>query len=124
MKSYLFTRTDRILKRSEFLFLSKYGTKIHNKHFIAVINKRKTDKIRLGITVTKKVGNAVVRNRLKRLIREYFRLNKDNISRKWDISLIVKKEIAGLSSKLINLSLHTLFKNIHAQMSTTKDESI
>ncbi len=112
MKSYLFTKTDRILKRSEFLFLSKYGTKIHNKLFIAIIDKGKIDKIRIGITVTKKVGNAVVRNRLKRLIREYFRLNKDNISGNWNINLIVKKEAAGLSSKLINSSLHTLFKKI------------
>jgi ribonuclease P protein component len=112
LKSHLFTKADRILKRSEFIFLSKYGKKIHNKYFIAVISRGKTGRIRLGITVTKKVGNAVVRNRLKRLIREYFRLNRDNISRNWDINLIAKKEASELSANLINSSLHTLFKKI------------
>jgi ribonuclease P protein component len=52
---------------------------------------------RLGITVTKKVGNAVVRNRLKRLIREFFRRNKDLFPAGHDVVVMAKKNIPPLT---------------------------
>ena len=52
---------------------------------------------RLGITVTKKVGNAVVRNRLKRLIREFFRRNKVLFPAGYDVVVMAKKNIPPLT---------------------------
>lgn len=70
------------------------------------------DRTRLGITVTKKVGNAVVRNRIKRLCREFFRFNKHNITGHWDINIIAKKQAAGLSAKDVFSSLKHIFDRI------------
>lgn len=52
---------------------------------------------RLGITVTKKTGNAVKRNRIKRLIREYFRLNKELFPEKHDVVIMAKRNIPPLT---------------------------
>ena len=47
-----------------------------------------TDTLRLGVSVSKKVGNSIVRHRLARLIREAFRLNNDNVKRGLDIVVV------------------------------------
>lgn len=70
------------------------------------------ERTRLGITVTKKVGNAVVRNRIKRLCREFFRLNKHQITGYRDINIIAKKQAAALPAKDVFSSLKHLFDRI------------
>ena len=55
-----------------------------------------TDTLRLGVSVSKKVGNSIVRHRLARLIREAFRLNNDNVKRGLDIVVVAR---AGLKEK-------------------------
>lgn len=71
-----FSRHERLLKREDFLRVSRQGKKVHASHFIILWTESPVSAIRLGITVSGKVGNAVVRNRLKRLIREFYRQNK------------------------------------------------
>jgi len=109
---YSYTKADRILKRSEFLRLSRSGKRLHNRYFIANICGSVFERTRFGITVTKKVGNAVVRNRMKRLAREYFRMNKHNITGHWDIIIIVKKQASDLSSDLFFVYLKNIFARI------------
>ncbi|GBC63804.1 ribonuclease P protein component [Desulfonema ishimotonii] len=109
---YSFPKADRILRRSEFLRLSRSGKKLHSRYFIANILPGKSDRTRLGITVTKKVGNAVTRNRLKRLSREFFRLNRQNITGNRDISIIVKKQAAALSTDHFFEHLENIFGKI------------
>jgi ribonuclease P protein component len=50
---------------------------------------------RLGVTVSKKVGNAVIRNRCKRIIREIFRKNKDKFPLGADVVVVVRREMVG-----------------------------
>lgn len=70
------------------------------------------DRTRLGVTVSKKVGHAAIRNRIKRLSREYFRLNRHVIAGKWDIHLAAKKTAANLSSDQTFSSLKNIFESI------------
>jgi len=70
------------------------------------------ERTRLGITVTKKVGKAAVRNKIKRLIREYFRQNRHHITGNWDINLIAKKEAANQESDRILESVRQIFDNL------------
>ena len=67
-----------------------------NKYLIMYIKENGTDTLRLGVSVSKKVGNSIVRHRLARLIREAFRLNNDNVKRGLDIVVVAR---AGLKEK-------------------------
>ena len=109
---YSFTKADRILKRHEFLALAKSGRRIQNENFIAVFAPGRHDRSRLGVTVTKKVGQAVKRNRIKRLVREFFRLNRQIISGAWDINIIAKNQIADISSEQAYRALQNIFIRI------------
>jgi ribonuclease P protein component len=107
-----FSKADRILKRPEFIQLSRNGKKIQNRHFILIYLPGHQYQSRLGITVSKRVGNAVKRNRIKRLTREFFRHNRHRQKGTWDINIIAKKQAANLSSAQIFLSFENLFKHI------------
>jgi ribonuclease P protein component len=107
-----FSKKDRLLKRSEFVRLSSCGQKRVNKHFVLFYAQGLTHKSRLGVTVSKKVGCAVIRNRVKRLCREYFRRNRHRFIESRDMSLIARKSTAGLLSDQTGNSLKTLFNGL------------
>lgn len=109
---FSFKKEDRILKRSEFQELTRSGRKIENECLIAFIQPGRYDRPRLGITVTRKVGKAAQRNRVKRLIREYFRLNRQHFNQNWDINIIAKKKAVDLSSAKVSSFLQNLFEKI------------
>jgi ribonuclease P protein component len=109
---YSFTKADRILKRREFIALAKSGRRIQNECFIAVFSPGRHGHSRLGITVTKKVGGAVKRNRIKRLVREFFRLNRQYLSGEWDINIIAKNQISDITSEKAYQSLQNIFNRI------------
>lgn len=114
MRFFSFTKADRILKRSEFLHLSRYGQKISNNYFIVKYGPGRFERSRLGVTVSRKVAKAVKRNRIKRFSREYFRLHRHQIKGYWDINIIAKREAAELTSEQTFLSLKDVFDRIGA----------
>jgi ribonuclease P protein component len=109
---YSFTKADRILKRREFLALANSGRRIQNEYFIAVFSPGQHGRSRLGVTVTKKVGGAVKRNRIKRLVREFFRLNRQFLSGEWDINIIAKNQTTEIASEKAYRSLQNIFNRI------------
>jgi ribonuclease P protein component len=113
-KTGTFSRQDRLLRRTEFLDLSKSGSKIQDPNFIVIYRLSDKDRPRLGITVSKRVGNAVVRNRLKRLIREFFRKNRSALASNWSMNIIAKTRAAHLTSAEVEISLRRLFTRIEA----------
>jgi ribonuclease P protein component len=84
-------KSARVTRRSEFLSLSKDGNKVHTSHFIVLWKANDRGESRLGITVTTRVGGSVVRNRIKRLIREFFRRRRREFPDFRDIVVIAKK---------------------------------
>ena len=109
---FFFTKADRILKRPDFLRLSKYGKKISDKHFVATYCPGQFEHTRLGLTVSKKVGNAAARNRIKRFFREHFRLNRHLLADCLDINITARRAAAGLTSEQTFLSLKDIFDRI------------
>ena len=69
-----FPKEARLRKRPEFLNVQSRGVRLHTRHFVVYIAGGRAPGARIGITASKKVGNAVVRNRWKRSVREGFRL--------------------------------------------------
>lgn len=98
----------RLRKRWEYQLIRKMGCKYNTPHFVLLVLDNSKDNSRLGITVTRKVGNAVQRNRLKRLTREFYRQTRNKYS-KCDYSIIAKRGSSLLSSSEINTELNTLF---------------
>ena len=109
---FSFTKADRILKRGEYTALSKSGKRVQTIEFIAYFIPARSDRSRLGVTVTKKVGQAVERNRIKRIVREFFRINRYRLSGRWDINIIAKRQSAGIPSEKAYRSLQTIFELI------------
>ncbi len=114
---YTFQKSDRILKRNEFLRIFKSGQGTQNRQFKVVFVKKNEGKSRIGITVTKRVGNATKRNRIKRLIREFFRNNRQILPSKVDINIIAKKEAVMLNNQEIFVSLNNIFEKIGEHVS-------
>ena len=96
-----FPKSARLRKRHEFLKLSRTGRKIHSAHFVIVRGKSDCGETRMGITVSGKVGNSVVRNRIKRLLREFFRRHRRQLGAGLDFLVIARKSASEISSRSI-----------------------
>ena len=91
MGIYSFPKEERLRKKEDFERILKEGKVYYYPPIIVYINK-KGERRRLGISINKKVGSAVIRNRIKRLIREVYRLNRPYILDNVEILVIVKPD--------------------------------
>ena len=96
MESQTFGRDERIRKRQDYLRIYEQGVRSYSPHFTIITCRNPAGIRRLGMTVSKKAGNAVQRNRIKRLLREFFRLNKSRLPASQDIVIIAKRGILPL----------------------------
>ena len=107
---------ETLKKNIDFQKVYKSGKSYANKYLVMYVLENGTDITRIGISVSKKVGNSIVRHRLARLIREAFRLSTDCIPDGYDYVVVAR---AGLKDKgffetkesMIHLlKLHKLYK--------------
>lgn len=96
LRAQAFGKTERIRNRQDYLRIYEQGTRRYSQRFTIITCRNPTGIRRLGMTVSKKAGNAVERNRIKRLLREFFRLNKSRLPEAQDIVIIAKKGICPL----------------------------
>jgi ribonuclease P protein component len=81
----------RLRRRQDFLAVQRSGTRIHGRAFLALVTAGDG---RVGVTVTRRVGNAVTRNRIKRLVREWLRQN-GWVPAGCDVVFVAKEGAAG-----------------------------
>jgi ribonuclease P protein component len=96
MRSFSFSKTERLLNRKDFVNLNRLGKKHQTAHFMILLMQNGRGNTRLGITVSKRTGNSVTRNRVKRLIREFFRLHRALFPKGYDIVIAAKKDAGEL----------------------------
>jgi ribonuclease P protein component len=114
-----FRKSERLRKRHEFLNLAISGRQCQNRYFIIRYGVNKRGLSRLGITVTKRTGGAVIRNRLKRILREFFRINRPRIPIGVDYNIIVKNTAVALTTEQIYKVLEALFDEISHRINTS-----
>lgn len=103
-----------IRKRAEFLQLQKKSKKVNTKNFLVSYAPSLvgTTDTRLGIVATTKIGNAVARNRAKRLVREAFRRNKEKFPQGLDVVVICYKGMHLLCQSDVDRDMISAAKRI------------
>jgi ribonuclease P protein component len=112
MALYSFRKEERIRKRAEFQRALKTGARFQTLHFRISITPNGLSHCRLGITVAKKIGSAVQRNRIKRRVREFFRLNKDSLPGSSDLIITAREGAADLNFWQVSEELRELFRGL------------
>ena len=79
-----------------------------NSCLVLYARKNRTETNRVGITVSKKLGKAVVRNRVRRRLREIYRLNEEKFLPGWDIVIVARSRAVEVSFQKLNESLLSL----------------
>ena len=109
--------SDSLKKNKDFQNVYRKGKSYANRYFVMYVLKNDTEQNRLGISVSKKVGNSVIRHHLTRLVREAYRLHEDMFNSGLDIVVIARstaKEISyhQVESALLHLGgLHGIISN-------------
>jgi ribonuclease P protein component len=112
-KNIRFTKSERLLKRGEFRAVSRnYTRRINNDHLLLLLKPNQLPQTRLGIIASKKVGSAVKRNRVKRIIREFFRTNKHLLPPRQDLLVIVHRGAGDADAGVLNHELERMIKDL------------
>ena len=102
--------SDSLKKNHEFQFVYKNGKSYANRYLVMYIKENGTDQNRIGISVSKKVGNSIVRHRVTRLVRESYRLHEAMFNSGLDIVIVARKSAASVRYEEIKNSLLHLGK--------------
>ncbi|WP_069999905.1 ribonuclease P protein component [Cellulosilyticum sp. I15G10I2] len=103
--------TESLKKNYEFRLVYRKGKSFANKYLVLYKYKTNNEVNKLGISVSKKVGNSVVRSRVTRLIRESYRLNEEKVQGEgWIFIVVARTNAKGASYDEIASALIQLLK--------------
>ena len=108
--------SESLKKNRDFQSVYRRGKSYGNKYLVMYLLPNKTESNRIGISVSKKVGNSIVRHHLTRLIRESYRLHEENFQRGYDMVVVARtaakdKTYHEIESALIHLGrLHNIYE--------------
>lgn len=111
--------SESLKKNEDFRRVYKKGKSYANRLLVMYILENGTERNRLGISASKKVGNSVVRHHLTRLLRESYRLHEDMFHSGWDIVVVVRAGAKNASYHQINSALLHL-GNLHKIINYTE----
>lgn len=101
----------RIKKNKEFQEVFKKGQSFANRQFVVYkLSKQNQDHFRIGLSISKKIGNAVTRNRIKRYIRQAFLELEYQLNPAMDYVIIARKPVSDMSYEEVWNSLNHVFK--------------
>ena len=102
----------RLRNNQDFKNVYKNGKSYWNRNLVLYISKNDLGYMRVGFTVTKKIGNSVVRNKIRRRMKEIFRENFNRIKKDqgYDIILIPKKNVVDIEFKTLESAMIHILK--------------
>jgi len=104
-------KQHRLAKREDFNKVFRFGKSVSNQQFILYhLLRPQQEQFRLGVSVSKKIGNAVVRNYYRRIMKEIVRLNRHSITLTADFILIARKPVIGMTYLQIESSIIHVLK--------------
>ena len=108
--------SESLKKNRDFQSVYRRGKSYGNKYLVMYLLPNQTENNRIGISVSKKVGNSIVRHHLTRLIRESYRLHEENVQRGHDMVVVARtaakdRTYHEIESALIHLGrLHNIYE--------------
>ena len=105
--------SESLKKNYQFHFVYGSGKSYANKYLVMYVKENGTDSNRIGISVSKKVGNSVVRHRVTRLVRESYRLQEAMFNSGLDIVIVARPSAASVGYYEIENALLHLGKLHH-----------
>lgn len=105
LSGHQFPRSARICRKTDFQEVFSKGVRWSTRHLRAVVHEAGREESRLGLAVSRKVGNAVVRNRLKRRLREIFRVERSKAPVTRDLILIPRPGCSDLDFEKLKLEV-------------------
>ncbi|MDY5021228.1 MAG: ribonuclease P protein component [Blautia sp.] len=115
-------QTESLKKNKDFQTVYHNGTSYANRYLVMYVLKNQCNKNRLGISVSKKVGNSVVRHRVTRLIRESYRLNEMLFAGGLDVVIIGRPSVKGKSFHDVEGSIMHLAGKHHILVKSNDEE--
>jgi len=102
-------RGARLRDPRDFQRVNRTGVRRGGPHFVAVVAPSRGDaEPKLGLAVSRRVGNAVARNRVKRRVREWFRSTRETLPRATDWVVIARAGAAELDTRVTRAELSEL----------------
>jgi ribonuclease P protein component len=106
-----FPRELRLVRRGEFDAVYRTGKRRSNSHFTVFFRANQLPQSRFGFSIKKAVGGAVVRNRIRRRVREIVRCHRQEIAAGWDIVIHPKKSVERAAFAALTAELLLLLRN-------------
>ena len=104
-------RIFKLKENRDFRRIYNRGKSFVSPYIVVYVSKNRTNNVRLGITAGKKIGNAVKRNRAKRVITAAFRSVLPHIHEGYDFVIVARTRILDVKSTVVADSLQSLFNS-------------
>ncbi|TVP88805.1 MAG: ribonuclease P protein component [Alkalicoccus sp.] len=104
-------KQHRLRKNEEFQKVFQHGKSAANRQFVVYqLSRREQKHVRIGLSVSKKLGNAVQRNRIKRIMKEALRDAAEELRQDCDVVIIARKPAASMELEEVRKSLKHVLK--------------
>ena len=113
-KGFSFPKSARLRRRSEFLKVQESGTKVSSQHLLGLALRRDASAARVGFTVSSKVGPSVVRNRVRRRLREIYRKRQGMLPPGVELVFIAKQSAAHADSTALTESVEAILRKLRS----------
>lgn len=113
--------SDSLKRNIDFQNVYRNGKSYANKYLVMYVLENNTETNRLGISVSKKVGNSVIRHRMTRLVRESYRLHEEIFNSGLDIVVVVRISASHIDFKDMESAVLHLAKLHHIRNDETKE---